>query len=120
MSFLGWIRVAAFPTLTQRGWYGSGSATAAATQGQQANSTIQNSRASHTGKVSRPVRTISEHGQSLQTAIQMPDPGRTFVLFAVKGPRRTLELAQIDTSENVRTVFSLQVSKCNTGFFVDD
>ncbi len=40
---------------------------------------------------------MTSQQQAPQIGIRMPDSSRAFVFFGVKGSRRTLELAQIDT-----------------------
>ena len=78
------------------GWYGSSSA-ASAMQINQGTSPGQDrqSQERQTGPTAQ--RPTTNQHRATQISIEMPEIDQALVLFGVKGPRRTLELAQIDT-----------------------
>lgn len=77
------------------GWYGSSkSSSAASAQATQQRGVMGGSQASNTRIPLQ--RTAPSNQKTAQTSINMPQINESFVLFGVKGTRRTLELAQIN------------------------
>ena len=94
------IRSAAPSTPDQSGWSGSSLTAPTIIQGQQTRSTGQVPQAGTSQQSSKPHRTVTIQQQAPQIGIQMPAASGAVVFFGVQGSRRTLELAQIDTSQH--------------------
>lgn len=81
-------------------WYGSSrSSSATSPHATERRSVIEGSWAKNT--LSPLQRTASSNQQAAQISINMPQKNEAFVLFGVKGTRRTLELAQINARKYV-------------------
>lgn len=94
-SLAGILR-AAGSAANPRKWYGSSSRSSApSSQGTQSKSVIGRA----TGTRPPPQATASSNQQATQTIINIPPINQAFVLFGVKGTRRTLELAQINANK---------------------
>jgi len=98
-SMLEGFKSAAFSAIGQSGRSGSGSIAPPVAQGQQTRSAGHIPQASASQQTPKPHGAMTSQQQAPQIGIRMPDPSRAFVFFGVKGSRRTLELAQIDTSQ---------------------
>ena len=95
----------------QTGWYGSSSA-ASSSQAQPKTGIGQAGRSSASQKTPLHYRPTAIQPQNPAISISMPQMSESRVLFGVKGPRRTLELAQIDTAQyNQDEAFFAQMKK---------
>jgi len=97
-SLLGLIQ-AAVSASNPRQWHGSASSSSAIPSQNNGNTggTRGNSQAGG-GSVPIPRKPLPMSQQVINTIVAMPQTHRLFILFAVKGSRRTPELAQIDTT----------------------
>ncbi len=98
-STLERIKSAAFSAIGQSGRSGPGPIAPPVAQDQQTRSAGHIPQASASQQTPKPHGAMTSQQQAPQIGIRMPDPSRAFVFFGVKGSRRTLELAQIDTSQ---------------------
>jgi hypothetical protein len=88
-----------------RRWYGSSASSSGTSSRQQTIHVTKDPQASNTRF--SPRKSTSGNRQDTNTVINMPQINQLFVLFGVKGTRRTLELAQINTKKhtNDKTFF---------------
>lgn len=93
MSLDGILRAVAAAVQPGR-WYGSSRSLATSSQATQQQGIEKSGPASDTR--SNPQRIATSNPPAGQTSINMPQMNESFVLFGVKGTRRTLELAQIN------------------------
>lgn len=98
-STLERIKSAAFSAIGQNDLSGPGSIAPSVAHCQQTRSAGHIPQASASQQTPKPHRAMTSQKQASQIGIRMPDPSRAFVFFGVKGSRRTLELAQIDTNQ---------------------
>lgn len=98
-STLEGIKSTAFPAIGQSGRSESGSIAPPVAQGQQTTSAGYIPQASASQQTPKLHGAVTSQQQAPQIGIRMPDPSRAFVFFGVKGSRRSMELAQIDTSQ---------------------
>jgi hypothetical protein len=80
-----------------RRWYGSSGSSSGSSSRQQTIHVAKDTQASNSPF--SPRKSTSGNRQDANTVINMPQINQLFVLFGVKGTRRTLELAQINTKK---------------------